>query len=224
MPSALGRASGAFMLLLAHQLAPAPALATTEITMDSNMEEIFQPHRYIFIKFYATWCGHCKALAPTWETLGKDYEDSHFVLIASVDCTSDASAICEKFGVTTYPNLRWFAPGDKEGEEYTGERDIFSLRQFASTLRPPCVSSQPENCSWEQRRQLSEYAAMSAAKREAKIAKLNNEVKRAEQKHLSMRRDLQAHATGRWDGSKAKLLELKADVRAKIGMIRASTL
>lgn len=42
------------------------------ISLDGDSLELYKiEHDYLFVDFYASWCSHCRDLAPTWETLAE---------------------------------------------------------------------------------------------------------------------------------------------------------
>jgi len=89
-------------------------------------------------------------MKPAWDELGSEYAGSKSVVIGDVDCTSDAAKdICEKHGVRGYPTVKYFTAETGEGgEDYSGGRDLDSLKTFTSeNLAAKCLVEDTEACS-----------------------------------------------------------------------------
>lgn len=81
------------------------------------------PAKSVLVEFYAPWCGHCKALKPTYEEVARTFEFEDSVVVAAVDATKHSS-LAEEYGVSGYPTIKFFPAGeDKEAQPYQGARD-----------------------------------------------------------------------------------------------------
>lgn len=102
----------------------------------------------VFLKFFAPWCGHCKAMKPAWDSLMDEYSSSETVLIADVDCIGGGKDLCETVGVKGFPTIKWGDPSALE--DYKGGRDLDTLKTFASELKAVCNVATHDNCDEEQ--------------------------------------------------------------------------
>ena len=41
------------------------------VLTDDNFESFLSEHEFVFVMFYAPWCGHCKKMKPGYEKLAK---------------------------------------------------------------------------------------------------------------------------------------------------------
>merc|ERR1719253_2164566 len=106
-----------FALFLALCLGVASAQVTV-LSSDNFDATVLKSSKNAIVKFYAPWCGHCKALAPAWNELGDAYAGSSSVVVGDVDCMVE-EALCERFEVRGYPTLKYFtAETGAEGEAY----------------------------------------------------------------------------------------------------------
>eukprot|EP01090_Pellita_catalonica_P013576 TRINITY_DN3263_c0_g1_i4.p1 TRINITY_DN3263_c0_g1~~TRINITY_DN3263_c0_g1_i4.p1 ORF type:complete len:191 (-),score=46.14 TRINITY_DN3263_c0_g1_i4:99-671(-) len=140
---------------------------------DGNFKEnVFDSGKNAFVKFFAPWCGHCKAMKPAWDQLGDEYSDAKSVLIADVDCTENAD-LCGEYGVKGYPTLKYFLAGDEEPQAYQGGRDYDSLNSFIQeNLEAPCTIEDQSQCSEKEVKFIAAYQAKSEEDRAKQLTRL----------------------------------------------------
>lgn len=79
--------------------------------MEINVKDIIQFNSLIsgdkvcLVDLYATWCGPCRMLAPTIESVANKADDRYIVAKVDVDEVED---IAIKYGVNTIPTLLYF--------------------------------------------------------------------------------------------------------------------
>lgn len=101
-----------------------------------SLEYALEDFDFVFVDFFATWCSHCRDLAPTWERFAEvmhdaeaaatankaDYSEDAYeqakrlkspVLVAKIDCV-EYDDLCREHEIMGYPTLRLFVNGDLE--------------------------------------------------------------------------------------------------------------
>ncbi|KAI8625378.1 disulfide isomerase [Xylariaceae sp. FL1651] len=102
-----------------------------EMLTDSSFKKTVGGDKNVFVAFTAPWCGHCKSLAPIWETLAEDFINEPSVVIAKVDAEAENSkATASEQGVTSYPTIKFFPKGSTEAEAYNGGRSEVEFLEF----------------------------------------------------------------------------------------------
>jgi hypothetical protein len=72
-------------------------------------------------------------MAPHWNDLVRMYRPLAGVSMAAIDC-GRLHGICESLEGTTTPSVRYFAPGQKAGVMFAGDREIGPLAEWARNL------------------------------------------------------------------------------------------
>lgn len=113
----------------------------------------------VFLKFFAPWCGHCKAIKPTWDQLIDEFAGDESKLIADVDCDGTGKSLCNDIGIQGFPTLKYGDPSDLQ--DYEGGRDYEELKAFAEeNLKPMCSIKNIDLCDDDKKARIKEFMDM----------------------------------------------------------------
>lgn len=105
------------------------------VLTDDNFKDFVSQNEFVFVKFYAPWCGHCKKMAPDYAKLGeKVHGESENIKIAKLDATVHKNASSEH-GVQGFPTLKFFINGSPV--DYQGARDLDAIYNWIQKKTGP---------------------------------------------------------------------------------------
>merc|ERR1712226_705976 len=134
------------------------------ILTGSNFEKtVYAEDKSVFVEFYAPWCGHCKSLAPIWDQLGEAFADRDDIVIAKSDATANEFDGVE---VSGFPTLKYFPKGERKIVDYSGGRDLESLKKFVETNGGEDAAEEEEDDTEEEVEEAEEPAEEAPAKDE----------------------------------------------------------
>ena len=100
---------------------------------EKNFDAAVAEFEYLFLEFYAPWCGHCKSLAPEYAIAATALRPEG-VALAKIDATVEKS-LAEKYGVKGYPTLKFIVKGTTK--DFDGARTADGIKNYVySNLNP----------------------------------------------------------------------------------------
>ncbi|KAI4236927.1 MAG: hypothetical protein LQ349_002225 [Xanthoria aureola] len=105
---------------------PNPAGASIALSQESFQKLVTNTQDPWFVKFYAPWCHHCQALAPSWHQMAKELQGK--LNIGEVNCDGE-TRLCKDVRVKGYPTIHFFRGGERV--EYEGLRGLGDLVSYA---------------------------------------------------------------------------------------------
>ena len=79
------------------------------INENEFQSEVLDKNSLILVDFWAPWCGPCKALAPTLESIANVYDGKISVVKVNID---ENDSLASKFNIRGIPNLILFKGGE----------------------------------------------------------------------------------------------------------------
>lgn len=105
---------------------------------ESNFDSAISSFDYVFVDFYAPWCGHCKRLSPELDKAAAALAELEKpIVIAKVDADK-YRRIGDKYEIDGFPTLKLFMHGVPV--DYNGPRKADLLVRFLKKFVAPDVS------------------------------------------------------------------------------------
>merc|ERR1712125_57114 len=157
-----------------------------------------------------------KRMKPDWDKLAAAFKDSKDVVIADVDCTAGGKSLCDQVGIRGYPTIKHGDPNDLQ--DYKGGRDFNALKKFAEGLGPTCGPANLDLCDDDKKKQIDDFKALGASKREDKIKEEEASMEKLEKEFKTFVEDLQKKYQ---DASDKKDKDIEAIKSSGLGLLKS---
>lgn len=135
-----GRTADEFVGYLTSQIkglqlsVPQEPQFATELQSTNFDELVKDPSKAALVMFYAPWCGHCKALKPTYSEVAKVFANEKDVVIARINAdAADNKAIAAAYDIKGFPTVYFFPKGaDAKPIEYKEGRELEDFVTFVN--------------------------------------------------------------------------------------------
>ena len=100
---------GTAVVLLALASAVVAQAADSVLTaVGTNFDSIIQKNDFVVMEFYASWCGHCKKLAPEYEKAAQALDNTDPpIVLAKMEATEEGNKeVAARYGVQGYPTIK----------------------------------------------------------------------------------------------------------------------
>ncbi|KAL0317469.1 UNVERIFIED_CONTAM: protein disulfide isomerase-like 1-4 [Sesamum angustifolium] len=101
-----------------------------KIVVGNNFDEIvLDESKDVLLEIHAPWCGHCQALEPIYDKLGKHLRGIDSLVIAKMDGTTNEHPRAKPDG---FPTILFFPAGNKSFDPITfeGDRTVVAFYKF----------------------------------------------------------------------------------------------
>merc|ERR1719384_542384 len=155
-------------------------------------------------------------MKPDWDKLMTEFKGNPNVLVGDSDCTAAGKTLCNEVGVRGYPTIKYGDPADLQ--DYKGGRSFADLNKVASELKPACSPKNIDLCDDEKKKQIEEFKALGAEKREALIKEQEGVMEKLEKDFKEFVEGLQKSYT---EASDKKDKEVEAIKNSGLGLLKA---
>ncbi|TPX49438.1 hypothetical protein SeLEV6574_g01472 [Synchytrium endobioticum] len=83
-----------------------------QICSATEFNELIMGDKVVFVDFYATWCGPCKAISPFFAAMSEKFPGAEYIKV-DVDEVPD---VAEKAGIKAMPTFHAYKAGKKISE------------------------------------------------------------------------------------------------------------
>jgi len=85
-----------------------------------------RPHAWM-VEFYASWCGYCQNLSPTFKELANEMASWRDIIqVAVIDCGEERNnqEICKEAAIAGFPTIQYFPPNITRSELGVNSPDV----------------------------------------------------------------------------------------------------